>query len=104
MIRLTLNVYWNNLKGGIDVISNYMRTISRTNVSENPIVSIVGRLLSTQVNNAAVAYRLSIARRQGNLPKSGERAKLWQKGYGNLRDRISQCLTFGLFARSLAKE
>lgn len=44
MIRLTPTVYWNHLRGGVDVISRYMKALTRSNISENPVVSITARL------------------------------------------------------------
>lgn len=81
MIRLTTAVYWNNLKGGVDVISRYLKTLARSNVSENPVVSIISRLLSMPVNNAAVAYRLFKARNSNVLPHDSDDLQTHQKGY-----------------------
>ena len=104
MIRLTPAVYWNNLKGGVDVISRYFRTLARTNISENPVVSIIARLLSMQVNNAAVAFRLHKARTQLILPSVEEFESSRKIGYASVRHRVTQCESFGAFARKLAKE
>ena len=46
MTRLTPALFWNNMKGGVDVISRYLKTVARTNISENPVTSIIARLLS----------------------------------------------------------
>lgn len=64
MIQLAPAPYWNNVKGGLYVIFRYLRTLARSNISENPIASIIARLLSMQVDNAAVAFRLHRARKQ----------------------------------------
>lgn len=68
MILLTPAVYWSNLK--VDNISGYPTKLARSNISENPMVSIVARLLCMQFNNAAVKYRLHKARQLGLLTKA----------------------------------
>lgn len=57
------------MKGGVDVVSRYLKALVRTNISDNPVVSIMARLLSIQVTNAADIYRLFIVRRKQLLPK-----------------------------------
>ncbi|CDF34407.1 unnamed protein product [Chondrus crispus] len=104
MIRLTPAVYWNNPKGGVDVISRYVKTLARSNMSECPVVSIIARLLSMQVNNAAVAYRLHKAESLKLLPTVQEVSSLPTRGYSALRHKVTQCESFGFFARQLAKE
>lgn len=104
MIRLTPTVYWNHLKGGVDVISCYMKTLARCNISESPVVSIIARILSMQVSNAAVVYRLYCARKTKVLPTVEEYENSSKKGYHFLRHNVSQCKTFGRFTRALARE
>lgn len=104
MIRLTPVVYGNNLKGGVNVISRYLRTQARSNISENTVVSIIARLLSMQVNNAAVAFRLHKARTQHIQPSVEEFESSHKNGYASVRHRVTQCESFGAFARKLAKE
>ena len=104
MIRLTPAVYWNNLKGGVDVISRYLRTLARSNMSGHPVVSIIARLLSMQINNSAVAYRLHVARRTQVLPGLEHVEVSHGQGYAALRHKVTQCITFGSFARELARE
>ena len=104
IIRLSPTVYWNHLKGGVDVMSRYMKTIARSNISENPVVSIVGRLLSMQVSNAVVAYRLYQARRRNLLPRPEDVEDQGRRGYFYFRHRLSQSETFGRFVRMLARQ
>ena len=68
-IRPALLVYWNALKGGVDEFSRNLKTLAYTNSSENPIVSIIGRLISSQVGSARIAHRFSVARSCGVLPQ-----------------------------------
>ena len=103
MIRLTPAVFWNQVKGGVDVVSRILKTLSRTNTSENPVVSIIARLLTMQVNNGAVMYRLSVAEHKGIL-KASDLYMEGQRGYSNICHRVTQCDTFGKFARQLEKE
>ena len=104
MIRLTPAVFWNNMKGGVDVISRYLKTLARTNISENPVTSIIARLLIMQVCNAAVVYRLSLARQKKILPRFCEDLDSVHRGYATLRHKVTNCGTFGSFARRLAQE
>ena len=104
MKRLTPAVYWNNQKGGVDVISRYLRTLARSNMSEHPVVSIIALLLSMQINNTAVAYRLHVARGTQVLPGLEDVEVSHGQGYAALRHKVTQCTTFGSFARELARE
>ncbi|CAN8073937.1 unnamed protein product [Agarophyton chilense] len=72
MIRPTAFVYCNYLKGGVNEFSRAMTSLCYKNSGENPIVSIIGRFLCAQVNNAAVVHCLSVARRKGRLPDQFE--------------------------------
>ena len=94
MIRLTPAVFWNNMKGGVDVISRYLKTLARTNISENPVSSIIARVLSMQVFNAAVVYRLSLARQKKSLPRFCEDLDSFHRGYATLRHKVTNCGTF----------
>ena len=102
MVRLTPAVYWNHVKGGVDIVSRILKTLARTNISENPVVSIIARLLTMQVNNGAVIYRLNEAQIRGILQDAQDEEV--SKGYSKLRHRVSECDTFGSFARNVAKE
>lgn len=53
--------YWNHLKGGVDILSRIMKTLARKNISENPVLSIIARLLILKVINDGVIFRLSQA-------------------------------------------
>ena len=103
MIRPLLLVYWNTLKGGVDEFSRALKTLAYTNTSENPIVSIIGRLISSQVGNAAIAHRFFIARKRGVLPPLNHE---WCKSqtYKKIRHQVTSCESFGTFARELARE
>ena len=103
MIGLTPAVFWNNLEGGVDVISRNLKTLARTNISENPVISIIARLLSMRMCNAAVIYRLSLARQRNILPPSVNEQH-GTEGYASLRHKVTSCDTFGSFARRLAQE
>ncbi|CDF34053.1 unnamed protein product [Chondrus crispus] len=102
MIRLTPAVFWNHLKGGVDVISRYLKTLARSNISENPVTSIIARLLVMQVNNAALCFRLFKARELGKLPATIPMEN--KKGYSKTRHTVTECETFGTYARLLARE
>lgn len=86
------------------MISRYLKTLARTNMRENPIVSIIARLLCMQAKNAAVVYRLHKSRESKVLPRSVEDGEVKTRGYAGLRHKITQTETFGRFARMLAKE
>ena len=101
---LTPAVFWNNMKGGVDVVSRYLKTLARTNISDNPVVSIMASLLSMQGTNAAVINRPFMARGKQILPNIPENCDLMHCGYSTLRHRVTKCGTFGSFARRLAKE
>ncbi|CAN8067640.1 unnamed protein product [Agarophyton chilense] len=102
MIRPTAFVYWNYLKGGVDEFSRAMTSLCYTNVGENPIVSIIGRLLCAQVNNAAVVHRLCLARQKGHLPMNYEGAG--GRSFRQLRKNVAKCFSFADYARQIAKE
>lgn len=80
------------MKLGDDVVSRYQKTLARTNISENPVVSTVARLLSMQVTNAAVVYRLFLARRKQILPRNLEDCDPMHRGYSNIRHRVTKVL------------
>ena len=79
-----------------------MKTLARSNISENPVTSIIARLLVMQVNNAAISYRLFETREKGKLQQF--KADASRKEYSQIRYSIAECETFGRFARLLAKE
>ena len=68
MIRSAALVLWNHVKGVVDEFSRALKSLTYTNASENPIVIVIGRLVGSQINNAAVLHKLSIAKRNGSLP------------------------------------
>lgn len=104
MTRLTPTVYYNHQKSGVDVISLYMKTLARCNNSENPVVSIIARLMSMQIGNAAVLHRLHCVRNRKQLPAIEDFANSRNIAYHNLRHRIAQSGKFGRFIRHFSRE
>ena len=104
MIRPTSVIYWNHVKGGVDEFSRTLKVLSYQNTSENPIVSVLGRLICAQINNAAVVYRLSVAKGRGLLLENNACEREMRKGYVAMRHDVARCCTFSSFARLLAKE
>ena len=103
MVRPTLLVYWNALKGGVDEFSWALKSLAYTNSSENPIVGVIGRPICGQVCNAAIVHRIAIARTKGYLLNSEEHATA-KDGYKNTRHRVTSCASFGAFARCLSRK
>ena len=68
LIGPTLLVYWNSLKACVDEYSRDMRYLTKTTTSENSIVSVIGRILCSQVKKAATLHLLVVARSKGLLP------------------------------------
>lgn len=101
MIRPAAIVYWNYLKGPVDEFGRAMRNLFYTNVGENMIVSIIGRLLYAQLNNSAGVHRLSLSRQKEKLPTGYEENS--SKGYRELRKIVSKCSSFANYARQLDK-
>ena len=95
MTRLKPAVYWNNLKGGVVVISRYLKTLARRNISESTVISIIARLLCMQLNNADVSYRFRKARKEKLLPNVDKAEELYRSGYAAIRHDVTQCFTFG---------
>lgn len=62
MIRTTIVAYWNHVKGGVDEFSRTLKVLSYQKKSGNPIDNVFSRLICAQINNAAVVYRLSVAK------------------------------------------
>lgn len=62
--------FWNAVKGVVDQYSRYMKSFTVTNVAEYPTVAMVARFLLSLEGNAAIAYRLTITRRNGALKES----------------------------------
>lgn len=85
-------VYWNHIESGVDVICRYLKTLARCNFSEYPVVTIVPHLLMMKVSNPAVIYRLNHARKSGALPEI--RAKSCKKGYFYYRHAVTSEETF----------
>lgn len=104
MIRTNLLVFCNAVKGGVDKYSKAMKDLARNNVAENPIVSILGRLISSQVSNCAVVHRLYLVEETGKLSDTADQKKPYYRGYGKSRKRVSSCETFRSFVRDLARE
>jgi len=71
-------------------------------MSENPVVSIIARLLVMQFNNAAVVHRLSKARDLEKLPRTQN--AIHSRDYTHPRHEVTQLESFGKFARFLAQE
>ena len=86
------------------MVSRYLKSLARRNISENPVVSIIARLLCMQVNNAVVAHRLFEARKDGVLLEENSNDGVILKGYSTLRHRVTQCQSFVSFTRLLAKD
>ena len=104
MIRPSGLVFWNLLKGGVDEFSRALKSLCYTNASENPIESVLGRLLIAQVNHSAVVHRFALAKRRGLLPEIDEYKNCdRKKGYSALRHDVTRCETFASFARELTK-
>ena len=103
MIRPSGLVFWNLVKGGVDEFSRALKSLCYHNSSENPIVSILGRLLCAQVSNAAIVHWFSIAKARGMLEKF-EKDGAIEAGYSSLRHDVARCASFSSFARMLAKE
>ena len=87
--------------GGVDEYSRALKSLTKTNTSENPIVSLIGRILCSQVNNAAIAHLLGVARRKELFRSCYVSSNTNRSGYTKLRHSITQCETFGAFARGL---
>ena len=104
MIRPMLVVYWNSLKVGVDEYSRAMKSLIKTITSENPIVNVFGRILCSQVNNAAIVRRLAVARSKGPLPSCYVASNTSRSGYTKLRHGITQCETFSAFTGGLTAE
>lgn len=68
MIRPTFVIFWNAVKGGVDVYSRTLVSFAKQNASAHPISAVVGRLLCMQMANAAVVYRLLLAAKKNKVP------------------------------------
>ena len=58
-------------------------------MNSHPLVSIILRILMLQTVNAAVVYRLLIARRRGVLVQSPAELSYNQRGYSKARERVA---------------
>lgn len=103
MIRPKPLVFWNAVKGGVDEYSRAMTRITRTNVSENPLVSVIGRLLASQLNNAAVVYRMFLAKQSFIISDLIDESE-HNLSYYDLRKKVTKQQTFNNYSRELAKE
>ena len=104
IIRPKILVMWNAVKGGVDEYSRALRTFAMTNVSENPLVSIIGRMLSTQIPNAALVYRLWVAKETGKICEEVEMIPEHQRSYAKLPHRLDGVQNAGMLCRRLAEE
>ena len=66
------------------------------------MTSIISRLLVMQVNNAALCVRLFKARELGKPPATIPMEN--KTGYSTARHTVTECETFGTYARLLARE
>ena len=104
MLRPKSLVYWNAVKGGVDEYSSRMAILTHTNSSENPITSVVARLICAQAYNAALAFRLFKARSMGMLTCVNRSYNYKHVGYRAERHRVSSICSFTDFVQVLAKE
>lgn len=101
MIRPTSLVFWNTLKGGVDVFSRTMMTFARKNSSEHPIARLVARQLSAQVANAGLVYRLILAVQKKKIPSLTEIGSNFEYSYKHLRKKVATTLTSAEFVQRL---
>lgn len=62
----TVFVYWNALKRGVDECSRAPSILLYTNVAENPIFSVIRRLICAQIYPTAILHRLSFVNAKGS--------------------------------------
>ena len=93
-----------SLKGGVDDFSRNLCTLDYSASKVSPVVSVVNRMLSAQVNNAGLVHRFGLAIRDGILPNAVDEVSKNHRSYVKLRQMVSQKETFGGFVRSLAKQ
>ena len=104
MIRPTVLIYWNALKGRVDEYSRAMKTLSRNNACEKPILSVIKRLICEHINNSGVLNRISLPRANNRLVSNIGEVPAHMREYVKTRHRVTICETFGQFVRGLAKE
>ncbi|CAN8074415.1 unnamed protein product [Agarophyton chilense] len=104
MILPRVIINWNALKGGVDEYSSRMKSFARANVSESPIVTIIGRLLSTQVSNAGLVPSMALAEELGRFRADVDALPDHRTGYRQLRKLISSCQTADHFVCRLAED
>ena len=88
MTRPKILVVWNALKGGVDEYSRSLKSYAITTVCENPVVSVIGRMLSTQVANAALVHHFSIAKNTVKFTDDVTRLSEHRRGYARMRTVI----------------
>lgn len=101
MLRSTSLVSWNVLKGGVDEFSRYMDAFAPVNRGESPFTSVLGRILSAQVNNSFLVHRIGLASAQGVLPS---KEAISTALYTYLRHTMTNLSTAKDFGLLLAKE
>lgn len=101
MIRPSALVFWNSIKSGIDVYSSLMISFARTNVSEDPLASIIARLLFTLISNSANVYRSLLAASKRKIPTGIAK---YDVNYFTLRKRITKKIKTGSFIRPVFVE
>ncbi len=74
MLRPSVPVVWNPLKGVVDEYSRYMKSFTMAGTAEDPTVTMISRLLLTQPANAALVYRLIQKNNQVCSFQTGSRA------------------------------
>ena len=57
MIRPKILIAWNALKRGVNEYSRNLKSYAINAGCENPVVSVIGRIMSTQVANSALVHQ-----------------------------------------------
>ena len=81
MVRPTVLVFWNAVKGGVDEYSRSMTNLTHHNVTQDPLTTVFLRLLMSQVHNAAISYGLYIASLRGIVSSREEDNVTQNYGY-----------------------
>ena len=104
MLRSPALVFWNSLKGGVDVYSRNLKKLDYSEARVSPVVSVVKRIMSSQTNNASTIYFFNQAVQKGIIPSNKEQYSNINSGYAHIRHQVSSLQTFVDFVRALAKE
>ena len=106
MVRPSVLVFWNAVKGGVDEYSRNMTHLTHHNVSQNPLTTVVLRLLMSQIHNAAVAYKLCLASLSGVVSSLSTDYDNNRRGgkYKSLRHRITSTASMIDFVHTLATD